>query len=97
MLVNCTAVGLALEPSSAEGSDLNHLGLPGDQIGEYSYVADLVYRFGSTPLLAAAAAHGAHTIDGLEILVAQGALSLRVWTGREPPLAVMHHAARERG
>jgi shikimate dehydrogenase len=94
LLVNCTSVGLGLEGSSAEASDLNQLGVTGDQIGEYSYVADLVYRPGSTPLLAAAAAHGAHTIDGLEILVAQGALSLRLWTGREPPLEVMRAAAR---
>ena len=94
LLVNCTSVGLGVERSSAEDRDLNQLGLQGDQIGEYSHVADLVYRSGSTPLLAAAAAHGAHTIDGLEILVAQGALSLRLWTGREPPLEVMRAAAR---
>jgi shikimate dehydrogenase len=94
LLVNCTSVGLGVERSSAEDRGLNQLGLQGDQIGEYSHVADLVYRAGSTPLLAAAAAHGAHTIDGLEILVAQGALSLRLWTGREPPLDVMRKAAR---
>jgi shikimate dehydrogenase len=96
LLVNCTAVGLYVERSSAEDGDLNQLGLRGDQIGEYSYVADLVYRPGSTPLLAAAAARGARTIDGLEILVRQGALSLELWTGREPPLEVMRRAARER-
>ncbi|HXB16264.1 MAG TPA: shikimate dehydrogenase [Solirubrobacteraceae bacterium] len=95
LLVNCTSVGLRLERSSAEGTDLNQLGLTGDQIGEYSHVADLVYRSRSTPLLAAAAAHGARTTDGLEILVAQGALSLRLWTGREPPLAVMRAAAED--
>ena len=93
LLVNCTSVGLGLERSSAEGADLNQLGLSGDQIGEYSHVADLVYRSRSTPLLAAASAHGARTTDGLEILVAQGALSLALWTGREPPLAVMRAAA----
>ncbi len=95
LLVNCTSVGLGLERSSAEDRDLNQLGLRGDQIGEYSYVADLVYRPGSTPLLAAAAARGAQTIDGLEILVRQGALSLELWTGREPPLEVMRRAAHE--
>jgi shikimate dehydrogenase len=95
LLVNCTSVGLAtVERSSTQDDGLNQLGLANDQIGEYSYVADLVYRSGSTPLLAAAAAHGAHTVDGLEILVAQGALSLRLWTGREPPLDVMRAAAR---
>ncbi len=94
LLVNCTSVGLHVERSSAEDGGLNQLGLRGDQIGEYSHVADLVYRSSPTPLLAAAAACGAHTVDGLEILVAQGALSLELWTGREPPLDVMRRAAR---
>jgi shikimate dehydrogenase len=97
LLVNCTSVGLAVERSSAEDPDLNQLGLSHDQIGEYSYVADLVYRSQPTPLLAAAEARGAHTIDGLDILVAQGALSLRLWTDREPPVEVMRAAARQAG
>ena len=42
-----------------------------------------------SPLLAAAAAAGAATVDGIEVLVRQGALSLRIWTGREPPLETM--------
>ena len=95
LLVNCTSVGLGVERSSADGCGLNQLGLQGDQIGEYSHVADLVYRAGSTPLLAAARARGAQTTDGLEILVAQGALSLALWTGREPPLEVMRRAAAD--
>lgn len=85
-----------VERSATEDCALNQLGLTFDQVGEYSYVADLVYRSGSpTPLLAAASAHGVRTVDGLEILVAQGALSFRLWTGREPPLDVMRAAARD--
>jgi len=95
LLVNCTSVGLGLERSASEDPGLNQLGLQGDQIGEYSHVADLVYRSRSTPLLAAAAAAGAHTVDGLEILVAQGALSFSLWTAREPPVEVMLAAARD--
>jgi len=99
LLVNCTSVGLeddgALERSATEGETLNQLGLTFDQVGEYSYVVDLVYRSGSTQLLAAARAHGARTIDGLEILVAQGALSFELWTGRKAPLQVMRRAVRE--
>ncbi len=37
-------------------------------------------------LLAAARVHGARTVDGLDILIAQGALSLEIWTGRPAPL-----------
>jgi shikimate dehydrogenase len=93
LLVNCTSVGLSVERSATEAEALNHLHLTGDQIGEYSHVADLVYRSGSTPLLAAAEARGLGTTDGLEILIAQGALSLEGWTKRFPPLEVMRAAA----
>jgi len=101
LLVNCTSVGLSdpsearsLERSATEDGGLNQLALTFDQLGEYSHVADLVYRSQPTTLLAAARAHGARTVDGLQILVAQGALSFELWTGRRPPLEVMDRAAR---
>jgi shikimate dehydrogenase len=97
LLVNCTSVGLeggAIERSATEGGALNQLGLTFDQVGEYSNVVDLVYHSRSTQLLAAARQHGARTLDGLEILVTQGALSFELWTGRKPPLDVMRRAAR---
>jgi shikimate dehydrogenase len=93
LLVNCTSVGLSVERSATEDRVLNQQGLTGDQTGEYSHVADLVYRKGSTPLLAAARIRGVGTTDGLEILIAQGSLSLESWTGRVPPLEVMRAAA----
>jgi shikimate dehydrogenase len=93
LLVNCTPVGLQRSASDDQG--LNQLGLTFDQVGEYSYVVDMVYRSGSTPLLAAAREQGLPTLDGLEILVAQGALSFELWTGSKPPLEVMRRAARE--
>jgi shikimate dehydrogenase len=99
LLVNCTSVGLqrpdAIERSATEDEALNQLGLTFDQVGEYSYVIDMVYRSGSTPLLAAARAHGARTVNGLEILLAQGALSFELWTGRRAPMDVMRRAAGE--
>jgi shikimate dehydrogenase len=73
---------------------LNQLALTLDLVGRYSYVVDLVYRDGATPLLLAARGRGVPTLDGLEILVAQGALSLELWTGRRAPLDVMRRAAR---
>jgi len=84
----------SLERSASEPAGLNQLGLTFDQVGEYPYVVDLVYRSDRTPLLVAARAHGAGTVDGLEILVAQGALSFELWTGREAPRDVMRRAAR---
>jgi shikimate dehydrogenase len=93
LLVNCTSVGL--ERSASEPEGLNQLGLTFDQVGKYTYVVDMVYRSSPTPLLAAAREHGARTLDGLEILVAQGALSFELWTGRAAPLEVMRRAARD--
>ena len=54
-------------------------------------VYDLTYR--STPLLRAAADRGLATIDGLPMLVEQGALAFELWTGRPAPRAVMREAA----
>jgi shikimate dehydrogenase len=89
VLVNCTAVGL-----ERADDELAQLGLSEAALAGYALVADLVYRAGATELLNAAARHGARTIDGLEILVAQGALSFELWTGRQAPLQEMRRAAR---
>jgi shikimate dehydrogenase len=87
---------VASEPSAADRDALSQLGLSVDRLGEYRYVIDMVYRAGGpTKLLAAAAEHGARTLDGLEILLAQGAASFELWTGRPAPLEVMRHAVRE--
>ncbi len=101
ILVNCTSVGLAASAPAARattGQDdreaLNQLGLTLDLVGRYSYVIDLVYREGATPLLLAARERGVPTLDGLDVLVAQGALSFALWTGRDAPLHVMRDAAR---
>jgi shikimate dehydrogenase len=93
VLVNCTSVGLQRSAKETT-APLHELGLLDDQVNEYSHVVDLVYRDTPTPLLAAARAAGARTVDGLEILVAQGALSFELWTGREAPREVMLAAAR---
>jgi shikimate dehydrogenase len=88
LIVNTSAAGLAGEDPFAE--------LPLDPTGFVSgqIVVDLVYGERPSPLLAAAEAAGAATVDGIEVLVRQGALSLRIWTGREPSLEAMRAAAR---
>lgn len=91
LLVNCTSVGLQRSASDAEA--LNQLELTADQVGGYAYVIDLVYRDGLTPLLAAAQSRGVATVDGLEVLVAQGALSFERWVGKPAPLAAMRRGA----
>jgi shikimate dehydrogenase len=98
LLVNCTSVGL--QRSATDEAALNQLDLSADQVGRYEYVVDLVYRGSShpgpappTPLLAAARSRGASTVGGLEVLVAQGALSFEHWTGRPAPLVAMRAGA----
>jgi shikimate dehydrogenase len=93
LLINCTAVGL--RPAASEREALESLGLDEAALAGYGYVADLAYRSGPTELIAAAARQGARTLDGLDVLVAQGALSLEGWTGRRAPIEVMREAARE--
>ncbi|HEY2571535.1 MAG TPA: shikimate dehydrogenase [Solirubrobacteraceae bacterium] len=89
LLVNCTSVGLV-----AADDELARLGLSEAQLGEYPLVVDLAYREGVTGLVRAARGHGARTLDGLDVLVAQGALSFALWTGRQAPLEGMREAAR---
>jgi shikimate dehydrogenase len=89
LLVQCTSIGLA-DTSSA----FKDLPLGADGLGGYACVVDLVYRAGGTELLREAQRRGSRVIDGLEILVHQGALSFEQWTGRPAPMGVMRDAAR---
>ena len=85
MLVNCTPLGLKEDDA-----------LPLDPQG-YTTVVDLAYRAGGTALIRAAEAAGTRTVDGVEILVRQGALSFERWTGLEAPLDAMRLAAQGAG
>jgi shikimate dehydrogenase len=55
---------------------------------------DLPYP--ETATARAAAAAGARVLTGLDVLVAQGAASFELWTGRAAPVEVMHRAVRSR-
>ena len=57
-------------------------------------MVDLVYGSHETALASHARERGARVIDGLEVLVHQGAASLRLWTGLDPPVETMRRAAR---
>jgi shikimate dehydrogenase len=88
LIVNSTSVGL-------RGEDpFEHLPLRPEALSPERTVVDLVYGSEPSPLLAAAKEEGAETVDGIEVLVRQGALSFRIWTGCEAPLDSMRAAAR---
>jgi shikimate dehydrogenase len=63
--------------------------LPIDALPPTATVTDLVYRPRVTAVLQAAARRGLHTVDGLGMLLYQGALAFELWTGVEPPIEIM--------
>jgi shikimate dehydrogenase len=80
VLVNTTALGLRGEDLPAE------VGLDGV---EPQVVADVVYGDEPTALSRWGEARGARVVDGLEMLVRQGARSFERWTGRPGPVDAM--------
>ena len=89
-LVQCTPVGL-----DAREEGLKQLPLRADEIAMFRCVIDLAYSTSAeeTALIAAARKAQKPTVDGLELLAAQGALSFERFTGRAGPLALMRAAA----
>jgi shikimate dehydrogenase len=86
MLINATTVGM--HPNVGQTlvtADMMHRGL---------VVNDIVYKPLETRLLREAKRAGAKTVDGLGMLVHQGALSFEIWTGKQAPIKVMEAAAR---
>lgn len=87
LLVNASVAGMngAVPPCD----------VPVEALPRDAAVFDLVYRPLVTPLLDRARARGLRTIDGLRMLLYQGAASFRLWTGKEPPVRVMERALGE--
>jgi shikimate dehydrogenase len=90
LVVNTSAAGLGGE------DPFDHLPLAREGFKEAQTVVDMVYGERRSRLLKAAEGARAATVDGLEILVQQGARSLEIWTGQAPDLDVMREAAARR-
>ena len=88
VIVNCTPLGGA--------KALTESPLEADSLTDVHAVCDLAYRPDAAPtvLCSDAAARGIAVVDGLEVLVRQGARSFAIWTGVEPDLDVMRRAVR---
>jgi shikimate dehydrogenase len=89
LLVHCTSSGLD-DPSTT----LKSLPLTADDLVGYRCVVDFVYSRTDTSLVEAALARSISVLDGLELLVGQGALSFERFTGRQAPVEVMRAASR---
>jgi shikimate dehydrogenase len=93
LVVNTTPVGMASasNPAAAEACPLSEPEIAALQ--PQAWVYDIIYTPRPTQLLQRAEARGCRTLDGLEMLVEQGAAALRLWSGRsDVPVAVMREA-----
>lgn len=84
LLINATNVGMAEQ----EGTSL----IPADALFPALFVADLIYHPAETKLLADAKKAGCSTMNGLPMLLHQGAEAFRIWTGNEMPLDLVKQA-----
>ncbi len=85
ILVNATSIGLF--PNVTEKPNIHF-----NTITSTMVVCDVIPNPPNTPFLREAADRGATTLDGLGMLVYQGAIGFTMWTGLEAPVAVMHQA-----
>lgn len=58
-------------------------------------VADVIFNPATTRLLREARDRGCQTLDGLGMLVNQGAIAFKIWTGRDPDVGVMRESLEE--
>ena len=85
LVINATSIGM--EPEAG----VSPLG-GGSVLHDRMVVLDIVYKPLRTLLLRQAAAAGARALDGLGMLVHQGARAFEIWTGARPPVDVMRRA-----
>jgi shikimate dehydrogenase len=97
LLVNATSVGMTKHDSNASDAAqaFKELPLSADVWGDRQIVVDLVYRQGGTALAREARSRGVVCVDGLDVLVHQGAASFQLWTGRKAPLGAMRRGAQD--
>jgi shikimate dehydrogenase len=84
MVVNCTPIGMFpridASPLSVQQIELLRVG---------AIVYDLIYTPRPTKLLQMAEAGGCQSIDGVDMLVGQGAAALELWLGQPVPIELM--------
>jgi shikimate dehydrogenase len=95
--VNATSVGMQKQDSSTSDATqaFKELPLSADVWGDRQIMVDLVYRQDGTALAREARSRGVACVDGLDVLVHQGAASFQLWTGRKAPLGAMRSGAED--
>ena len=87
VLVNCTPVGMFPHIDGCPVSETCIMAFPA--------VVDLIYNPTDTELLKMARRHGARTLNGMYMLVAQAVGSEEIWMGREISSSVVEQIAKE--
>ena len=85
LLVNATPLGLRRGDAPPIAARL---------LAPHLMVYDTVYARGPTALVSGAREAGARAVDGLSMLLHQGALAFEIWFDRAAPLAAMRNAGR---
>jgi shikimate dehydrogenase len=84
ILINATSIGLF--PNVNDKPEVDY-----QSISPNMLVCDVIIN-PMTPFLAEAEKRGSKILDGLGMLVYQGAIGFKIWTGIDAPMAVMHNA-----
>ncbi|MBW2719623.1 MAG: hypothetical protein JRD94_14070 [Deltaproteobacteria bacterium] len=90
LLVQATSATLESNAGAADFA----AALPIDALPAEAAVLDMVYEPLKTSVLARAEQRGLAIVDGLGMLLHQGAIAFEMWTGFEPPLDVMRSALK---
>ena len=94
LIVNTTPVGM--KTPTNETKELPYGEIFWRSLNEKTIVYDLIYNPAPTELLKFSSNRGCMTIDGLQMLIAQGMQSLSFWTdGLEVPFHVMNDALKQ--
>lgn len=88
ILINATSIGMHPDAGA-------RVPLRTDTLAPGMVVADVIANPPQTRLLQDAAARGCTALDGLGMLVNQGVVSFRYWTGQDPDSSVMRAALEE--
>jgi shikimate dehydrogenase len=88
LVVQATSATLGSNP----GADEFAASLPIEALPADAAVVDMVYEPLETTVLARAKSRGLTVVDGLGMLLHQGAIAFEMWTGLRPPLDVMRAA-----
>ena len=86
IIINTTSVGMKNGDTPL---------FPYDYISDRNLVCDIVYKPIETKLLKEASARGARILNGLGMLVYQGSLSFKIWTGHEMPVEIVRKVLTE--